>query len=327
MSTVNIVMATYNGGKYIREQLDSILNSTYTDWSLAVFDDNSDDNTVDIIEEYVKKYPERILLHRNNVNRGSTINFLNGIKMLCSHGECGGALEDKGIRHSSNRAQYFMFADQDDVWLKDKIERTIGRVKQIEKKYGKAMPALVFTDAVVVDQDLQFKKSSFVAMSHLNVEKTDLTHLLMENKCMGCTMMMNRALAEKITEIPAGVRYHDWWVALIASAFGYISYLPEQSILYRQHGENQVGGESYAGYCTHRFASLRMQRNIIRATQRQASAFLDVYRGELNSVKLYQIQIFAEMSGKSWWTRRWQALKHGYLKTGLARNIGLMLCI
>ena len=88
MSTVNIVMATYNGEKYIKEQIESILGASYTDWSLFIFDDRSTDSTMKIVKSFEEKYPERIQVYQNERNLGVTLNFLTGLKkvyqLLCT---------------------------------------------------------------------------------------------------------------------------------------------------------------------------------------------------------------------------------------------------
>src|SRR5690554_3666064 len=120
MDMVTIVMATYNGEKYLEEQIDSILSSTYKDFKLYIVDDGSRDSTMEILNRYQKQYPDKIHVKRNETNMGVTLNFLNAI--------------------SRTRSEYIMLYDQDDVWKKDKIAKTLKRVRQMEVQFGKDLP-------------------------------------------------------------------------------------------------------------------------------------------------------------------------------------------
>lgn len=317
MSTVNIVMASYNGEKYIREQIDSILASTYTDWSLTVFDDCSTDKTVSIVKEYASRFPERIFFYKSDVNKGSTRTFLEGLMKLYAHEE----------KSSSNKPSYFMFADQDDIWLKDKIEKTLDIMHANERKYGKDTPLLVYTDAVVVDKNLRFKKNSFHGMTHLNCKKNDLAHLMMENKCMGCTCMMNAPLVQLVEKIPDDIRLHDWWMVLLAATFGRVCSSSWQSMLYRQHGNNQVGSSSFSGYCSDRLHNPISQRNALKKNYLQANTLLKTYGVRIPADKRELIQKFCSIEGRGFFGRRILVIRKGFLKSGCVRNIGLLLII
>ncbi|MBQ7192792.1 MAG: glycosyltransferase, partial [Synergistaceae bacterium] len=125
MSTIDILMATYNGQKFIAEQLDSIFSQTFQDFRLIVRDDGSTDNTCAILEEYSAKYPGRIkIIHDEAVCKSATKNFFEILK----HAE----------------ADYVMFSDQDDVWLKYKVQITLDYMKETERK-NPGKPVLIFT--------------------------------------------------------------------------------------------------------------------------------------------------------------------------------------
>ncbi len=320
MSTVNIIMSTYNGARYIAQQIDSILDSGYTDWSLFITDDVSQDDTVEIIEQYVALYPERITLYRNTTNKGAGKNFLESLYLFSRRGQAA-----EGLPKSSNEAKYYMFCDQDDVWEKTKIEDTLYRMKLMEKKYGKDKPALVFTDATVVNSRLKVTESSFYKSNRLNVSNVGFAGLLMENKCIGCTMMMNRALLDRYTIVPEYARMHDYWVALIASAFGHISYLPVKSLKYRQHEDNVIGGCNYICYISNRISNFKSQKNSLRENQLQAEEFDKIYGTLLDEKKKVLLKQFIDMQNKSWCARRVCIIRNGFLKSGFIRNMGLFL--
>lgn len=312
-------MAVYNGENYIKDQIESILHNSYKNWKLWIFDDGSTDRTSLIIEDYMKQYPLIIKYYKNDVNKGVTRNFLEGAKYVID--------QNHQDDNAKNMNHYYMFCDQDDVWMPEKIYKTLRQMKKAEKKFGSHKPIAAFTDAIVVDEKLNIQRSSFYKTSNLNTSRRDLPHMLMENKLIGCTVMYNEALADKLEYIPKNARYHDWWVALIASAFGYITYLKEGTLLYRQHGNNLVGNQSFLSYVKNRISSLRKQREILDITIRQAQEFYDIFNKDLNGNKKDLIDHFAHIKENNWFMKRKIILEYGYLKTGMIRNIGLLLLI
>jgi glycosyltransferase involved in cell wall biosynthesis len=309
MSTVAIVMATYNGEEYVGEQIDSILASSYQDFELFIYDDGSKDSTVTKLKTYELQYPTKVHVFQNETNLGVTNNFL---KALCR-----------------TTMDYIMFCDQDDVWKDNKIAITLKRMRHMEAQIGKGTPLAVFTDAVVVDKELNVIKRSFFCSTHLNPHKTDLPHILMENKLIGCTVMVNGALRKVLqsNSLPQVPKYHDWWVALIASSMGKICFICEGTLLYRQHGGNVVGGTSFLSYFKNRVTSLQKQKEALYALERQAEEFLTIYGELLTAENREIIRRFVNLSKHNYFAKRWAILHYGYLKTGFMRNVGLMLIV
>ena len=309
MSRVSVVLSTYNGEKYVKEQIDSILSSSYQDIDLYIRDDISSDRTLEILKGYHDIAPDRIHVLQNEVNLGCTLNFLQGI--------------------CDTTADYIMLCDQDDVWKPNKIGETLRRMQHMEAQLGKETPIAVFTDAEVVDTSLNRRYASFFRSSKLDPRKTDLPHILMENKLIGCTVMMNASLRKvlKSRKLPKTARYHDWWLALIAASMGKIGFLPEQTILYRQHDSNVVGSSSFLSYFKDRITSLKKQKRAILALEKQAEEFLELYRSYLSEDSMRLLHQFASLQHKGWLERRRLLLKYGFLKTGLIRNIGLMIIV
>lgn len=309
MSMVSIVMTTYNGEQYIAEQIESILASSFQDIEIFIYDDGSKDDTVSILKRYESLYPDKVHAYQNEVNLGVTKNFLQAI--------------------SRTRSDYVMLCDQDDYWKKDKIEVTLKRMRQMEKKYGKELPMVVFTDAEVVDSELKTIDKSFFRSGHLNPRRTDLPHLLMENKLIGCTVMLNSSLRKIIAEhdLPMKAKFHDWWIALIAASFGKIAYVNQSTLLYRQHGNNVVGNSGFLAYIKDRLMSLQKQRESLKVLQSQAEEFYTLYGKELNEDTRSHIQRFARLGKVNFILRRVYILRYGYLKTGIIRNIGILLLI
>ncbi len=298
MSTVAIVMTTYNGEKYVGEQINSILNSTYQDFELFIYDDGSKDNTVSILRGFESENPSKVHVIQNEVNLGVNRNFLEAF--------------------SKTTMDYVMFCDQDDVWNSNKIAMTLKRMRHMEGQAGK-----------VADQNLNVLYRSFFCSNHLNPRKTDLAHLLMENKLIGCTVMVNAALRKVFQSncIPEKAKFHDWWIALIAASLGRICFINESTMLYRQHGSNVVGGADFFTYFKNRISTIKKQKESVIALENQADEFLSLYGNLLSQEKREIMICFSNLNKNSFLARRCLIIKYGYLKSGLIRNIGLFLIV
>ena len=303
-SLVHIVMATYNGAKFLSEQMDSLLQQTYQNITIEVCDDGSTDETCEIVERY-RQQDARIILHKNEKNLGYVLNFM------------------EGIRRSD--ADYIMLCDQDDMWNRDKVEKTLQHMKQEETLTEG--PVLVFADAMNYNSDTGEKMGRFHENSHLDVKKVDTAHLFMENKCIGCTIMLNRKIQSYLTELPSEIRVHDWWLALICSHFGRISYVDEPMLLYRQHGGNMIGGSSFGDYFKSRIGAIEKQREALRKTFSQGEAFVCLFGEQMSEEQLDIAKKFAGLAQTGWLKRRHHMLKYGFMKSGLSRNIGLFFLI
>jgi len=308
---IAIIMTAYNGADYLPQQLSSILEQTYRDWRLFIRDDNSSDNTLNIIEEYANRHTEKIkMIEGERRNVGIPQSFL--------------------LLLNNVQSDYIMFCDQDDVWLPDKIQNTFNKMREIEDRYGENTPALIHTDLAVVAEDLRVLSDSFWDYQHLNPEKgKTLNRLLVQNVITGCTVMINKALKSKIHFFPEQAIMHDWWTALVAAAFGKIDYVPMPTILYRQHDESFVGAKEWgAGYA---FKMAKSGRSHLKATlqktQLQAGAFLDTFRGELRSEYCKLLQAYSDLSHQSFFIKRFNLIKYGFFKIGLLKNLGLFAVV
>jgi len=222
---IDIVVATYNGENYIREQIESIVSCTDFDKfinKIIISDDNSKDKTVNIINELQLTYPMIELLGLTNSQLGPRLNFNRAI--------------------SATTAPYVMMADQDDYWLAQKITLSFERIRQLEQGEKGVIPALVFTDVSVTDSALKEIASSnrdYITEPINWIKK--LQQLMIENVALGCTMIVNRRLLEIAMPIPVKSSMHDWWLILVARVFGEVSYIKEPTMLYRQHSNNVIG--------------------------------------------------------------------------------------
>lgn len=298
---VQIVVATYNGAAFLEEQLASIQSQTYQDFRVEICDDGSTDETREIAGAFCKN-DNRFTLHENRQNVGYVKNFLMGIRR--------------------SRAEYIMLCDQDDIWQKDKIAVTLEAMQQ-EEKTAQEAPVLVFTDATNYDSKTGENKGSFHKNSHLDTKKVDSAHLFMENKCIGCTIMVNRNIQPFLCELPEEIRVHDWWLALICSHFGKIAYVEKETLLYRQHGANMIGGTSFVAYIKKRLSAISDQRAALLATYRQGAAFVRVFADRMPPSQREVAECFARLQTAGWLERRYLILRYGFQKSGWARNAGL----
>ena len=307
MKSVRILLATYNGSKFVGEMIDSILAQDYTDWQLILSDDGSKDETPDILKEYARKYPDLITYYRSGIRFGNAQNhFMHLLKVF-------------------GDAPYIMFCDQDDVWHPDKISKTMEKMKQIEVP---DKPAMVHTDLRVVDGQLNLMAPSFIHFSKLDGNRLGLNQLLVQNVVTGCTMMINRPLAEiAVTRIPReGILMHDWWLALIAAALGTTGYLNEATIDYRQHGNNAVGAKNSR--------SLRYIFNKIitdgvgaamHLTYQQAGIFYETFADLLAERDKTIVAAYASLENAGFFERRSVFIRHSFYKFGRLRVVAQMI--
>lgn len=311
---VNIVMGTYNGEKYIKEQLDSILHGTYKDIRIYVQDDGSTDKTFDILKEYEERYGEKVRAVKNENNMRSARNFYSALL------NCG-------------KADYYMFCDQDDVWDDDKVEYSVRYLIDMEKRFGEKTPLAAFSDSRLVDSQLNELAPSFMKSMHFDTKMTDLAHLLMENKAPGCTMCFNNALVDELREcgsrMPEHMRMHDWWIMLIAAAFGKAEFMGRPTMSYRQHENNVVGGSDYSSYVKSRAGKSDAIKKTVNENFDQGIEFLAVFESRLRikgcKESLEILKAFARMKNAGSTERRKLAIKYGFLKSGLIRNAGLLI--
>lgn len=217
-SDVTILMATYNGEKYISEQIESIINQTFSNWELLVRDDGSTDSTIKILEKFENK-DSRIRIIRDEVgNLGQCLNF-------------------NELMKNAKLNSYVMFSDQDDVWLPTKIEESMKEIKKVESIYGTEAPIVVYTNYNTVNSKLEYINTAY-GKRDLNEYDPIANRLLIQNWLMGCTMIINNKLLKYSLEVPIEADNHDNWIALIASMTGHIHYLNKITMLHRWHSNN-----------------------------------------------------------------------------------------
>ncbi len=305
LPTVDIALATFNGERYLPELLNSIEQQTYSRWNLIVGDDGSTDGTVEILNRFAAAHPTQTILLRHTDSLSAKNNFSR-------------ILEE-------SRSDYAMPADQDDVWLPNKIERCLRHAQAIELENQADTPVLVHSDASVTDDALQLLDPSL--WHHQNLcPKYGLKfkNLLVQNVITGCTMLLNRPLLDLALPIPPESIMHDWWIGLTAAAFGRIGYIPEPTILYRQHAENKIGAKKWsARYIANETASgLPALRKRIYASQQQAVAFKQRFKSQLGVAESTILDVYTQLSGHGSVSRRILAARQRLHKCGILRTAG-----
>jgi len=252
---IDILLAVYNGQNYIRQQIESILAQTYSDWQLLIRDDGSQDKTMIIIEDYIARFPDRIkLITDKECHLGASLNF------------------GKLLEYTDT--EYIMFSDQDDIWLPNKVEMTLNAMKAAELVYPDK-PILIHTDLQVMDSELNTIANSLWSYQKLFPEAgDDLSKIMAQNVVTGCAMMINkRAKAVSIPVPPEAIMY-DWWLALNVCRHGKIVYVSIPTVLYRQHSRNQLGAQKARKInIVHFLKKLRHLKKLLSAHHRMLKKF------------------------------------------------------
>lgn len=283
---LQILLSTYNGEKWLGELLTSIFNQTYTNWHLLIRDDGSTDRTKEIIQDWKKSYPDKITLFAED-NRGVIQSF------------------NTLLAYSS--APYLALCDQDDVWKENKLE------KLMEKAHLNG-PLLIHHDLEVVDQNLKTTHRSFWRYQRINPKAKQLNRLLVQYGVTGCATMINKPLRNLAIPIPEGATMHDHWISLVAAAFGEIIAIDEPLILYRQHGQNQVGAAPY-------FSLKRLKRYQQSMEQIFWQAHLFLERYQLPQEQQNILNQFLQLPKLSWLKRLQTIIHNSFYKSGILRNL------
>ncbi len=250
LGKVSVLLPVYNGEKYLCEQIDSIIDQDYENIHIYIRDDGSKDGSFDLIREYADNFPDQISIIKGpNTNIG----LVQSIELLL---------------RTAAPSDYYMFADQDDIWFSNKISSSVNEIRRLE--ILKAGPAAVCTDCICVDQNKKiisesfFKSQKFPTTTFESVER-----MIALNVVQGSTLIINRAALDVILPLPKWLNVHDSYIATHIANEGLIDYFHKPTMLYRQHGNNQLG-EIKIGikYYLHRFTKLVYTIKIINLYRR-----------------------------------------------------------
>lgn len=215
-SKISIVIATYNGERFIERQINSILNQGFGSLEIIVCDDCSTDNTVKIIRD--KYFDQGVKVFQNECNIGVSRSFENGI--------------------NNSSGDYIFLADQDDYWIETKIQVQLAKMKEMEFLYGIDKPMLVVHDAIIVDGNENVIANSLWELSGASPGNTNLPSTILRNTYTGCMMLLNRPLLNISLPFPELGIYHDHWLGIVAQSYGKIATVEQPLMYYVRHGEN-----------------------------------------------------------------------------------------
>lgn len=305
---VAVLVSTYNGEKYLREQLDSLWSQNYGNFTVFVRDDGSVDNTVNILSEFYNKGMLNIIFD-NNGNLGPGKSFL--------------------TLASSVDAEIYMFCDQDDVWLDDKISKAVDEIRV----YGFDSPVLFFSDLRVVDKNGKLIHDSFLTLEGINIAKSlNLKVLAVQNSVVGCTVAFTNSLKQKVFQINIldfDIAMHDWWFAMYAACLGKLVYYPGALMLYRQHDKNVSGTSSNSFFG--RFLRFNFGQRVSRLRKyksriaKQALSFLSAYKPVLSLEQQATLFRISKISGDHWFYSWVSCLIYGTKFDNVHMNLAFLL--
>lgn len=300
---VAILLATHNSAVFLEEQLNSILSQSFSSISVTVSDDASTDKTKEIIDAYASKYENITVIQSPVPLKSAQANFWFLLK-------------------NAPDADYYMFCDHDDVWLKEKVEKTLNKMLETEN----SAPALVHSDLFVTDGALNIISPSMFKMQKLSKEAT-LQQALIQNNVTGCTVMINnalRTLALKKQDTDK-MLMHDWFLNVLCLATGNVGFVDEPLIYYRQHGNNEVGAKNASGigYILKKAAAFKENKNSLKSTYLQAEMIYEVFGDLTPQFKL--IKAYGENLKRNKLKRIASSFKLGIWKNTLLRRLGQIL--
>lgn len=283
--SIAVVMTTYNGERFLAQQVESLLTQTLKPDTIIICDDLSSDKTVEILEQFKKSHG--IQYYVNETRLGVVANFKKAVSLASS-------------------ADYIALCDQDDIWLPEKLEKSFLELSSIDDGIT---PAMIYSDLIVIDQQNNVLNPSLTNEMGTDKYRHCLSTLLFGNFTLGCTIFMNRPMGNLFADIPVNpVFNHDAWITLIAFSFGKAQCLPEASILYRKHETNVT------------FAHHKKSTRLVRIKQHLKSllgsdnflqnqfilvkAFFQQYQGRLSPDQQHEIRHFLSLEKKSYWRKK-----------------------
>ncbi len=284
---ISVAMTTYNGGQFLERQIESILSQSLSPAEILVCDDQSTDNTVEILNKYMRK--GKLLYTVNEERLGLVENF-------------------KKVVSLTKGNNYIALSDQDDIWLENKLETCAKELLKIESVN---IPSMVYSDLLVVDEDDKVVVTSFWNETRRGNYTHCIETLIFGNFVNGCTTLFNPPMRSYFSTIPNNVPLnHDAWLALIAFTFGKVSTIKEPLVKYRQHRNNITFSTSYEKLGKLSFL-LQSIKNIInnnweflRQELHLAEMFKNYFKGQLTLEQLQTFESFLKLKNVSYLKRR-----------------------
>ncbi|MEE3660422.1 glycosyltransferase family 2 protein [Brenneria sp. g21c3] len=307
---IDVLLASYNGSKFIEEQIESLIINfkkiTEYNCRILLSDDGSTDRTLELIKEMECRYPEFVC-------------FLDGKKK-------GGVRENFNFLINSTDADYVFFCDQDDFWLPNKMKLFMEEFQKLDTDNE---PTLIHSDLCVVDDKLCPINISMFDYQKINKNPT-LKEIIVSNSVTGCVMACNKKLIDlaKKSDLSKSIM-HDWYIAILAFAFGNVRFINSPLILYRQHGENGVGAKkmTLSSVLEKNSLSEIIEKSIksLTDTKKQAELIIINYGDMLGNKELSVLNEYVNSFSYSFPHRFWFYLCGGVRKFGMLRKAGIFL--
>lgn len=276
---IAILMSTFNGEKYIDEQIESIIQQTYTSWNLFIRDDGSTDHTRQIINKWINKDDRVHYINDTLSGLGPAKSFISLLNQV--------------------DADYYFFADQDDYWEKNKIEIMLANIDKTPDT-----PSLVYCSLKCTDENLNPEVNDFENL----MGKFSGQNRFIGNDMPGCIMLINKKLRD-ITinnfDNNTNIIMHDWWIALIAEVFGNVRFIDQKLIKYRQHNNNSVGA-GHKGNSLRKAMHkdvLKKQEKLVLQTYLQTKEFYRIFNTKLSYKWNNYLTEFVESAQRDWFYR------------------------
>lgn len=299
MKTIDILLSVYGKAEFLGDFLQSLKRQDFQKYHLLYrFDSEADPQAEKILQEFPRSIE------------------LPGRKHL-------GVVRSYQTLLNASSADYLMFADQDDIWHPDKISKSVAAIEKLEENLENPVPLLLHTDLRVIDRNGVLISPSLWKFQVLNPQKNQLQDLMIQNNVTGCSMILNRTLANIAASFPDAAICHDWYLAMTAAAFGKVAYLNQATIDYRQHSNNVYGAVPRKNFMT-KLQNRRQLHKRIELTQKQAQAFLGQFQTELDPDQIKILHIWGNtLSQMSYCKRIFTALRYHFQKNDRMRTLGM----
>lgn len=306
-TSVQVLLATYNGEKYIDEQVSSLLHQTYTNFTVLVRDDGSSDDTLRKLKGYEAKYPEKFSIVECKRPTGSAKGNFRELMM-------------------ESNADYVFWCDQDDVWYEKKLQVMLRKIQEVERANpGEAVFA--YSDCDLINESSELTGLRYQKYKKLSPKiGLTLSHSLICPASLGCGSGINRRLLELVKEVPSDVTGHDWYAHILALAIGRVAYIDEPLIKYRIHSENvsspkQVSLASYSA----KSRKIEFVKRGIRLRQIQAQSIIEKHGHQMESNSYDVIYRFCELKNMPWFKRKLLYFVGRYTYPDWIRNIATIV--
>lgn len=298
MKPITVLLSIYGNSPFLSEFMDSLKRQTCREFQLVYRPDG--------------EFPMPDHLH----------DLLPETSCLSDKAHCGVVNSYSRLIAQAPPSDYYMLADQDDIWHADKIESSLAEIKKAEARWGRETPLLIHSDLRVVSSDLSPISGSLFRYQSLAAEKNGLKDLLIQNNVTGCTVMFNKALRD-LAKIPAEAICHDWYLALIAAAFGRIVFIDTPLLDYRQHEKN-VYGAVPRQQLMKKLPQKEKLRKRLQETQKQAAHFLEQYREKLTPEQRLYVSAWANNLNETSYLKRISCVwRWGFRKNDWIRTLGM----